>query len=221
MNSLSNALRRYVRRHNIGVAKAAYRTFVEPIYVLASIPLYDITSSAHYKYTWFRIPKNGTHSIMQMLNAVAPPDINSSSVPYFRKQHVENFRFCVLRNPWDRLVSVYCNKVRMKLMYPECWNKDFAFFIEFVSKQNLRKCDGHIRLQTAMFPTGDMDYVVRMEDFNTGMDYILNTKLRLAYTIVHIGAIEHDPYQSFYDEILRERIRQLYAEDISYGGYAF
>jgi hypothetical protein len=202
-------------------AKKVYRSLVAPIYRAASVPLYDITSSDKHGYTWFRIPKNGTHSIMEVLNAHAPPDISSSDVPYFSKRHREKFKFCIIRNPWDRLVSVYCNKVEMKLMYPECWDRDFAYFIDFVSRQDLMRCDGHIRLQTAMFPVNEMDYVGRMERFDEDADSILHKVLKLNGRISHRGAVDRPEYSSFYTNDLKEVVRNLYQKDIQYGDYLF
>ncbi|HLF62820.1 MAG TPA: sulfotransferase family 2 domain-containing protein [Saprospiraceae bacterium] len=219
MTSLSGTLRQYVRKHNVHFAKDVYRSVVVPLYDLISVPLYDITASSQYRYTWFRIPKNGTHSIMQILNIYAPAEINSSYVPYYRKEHRDNFRFCVIRNPWDRLVSVYCNKVLMRLMYPECWDKDFDYFIEFVSRKNLRKCDGHLKMQTAMFPPDDIDYVCRMEQFEVGMEYIMG-KLGIECRVAHEGQVMHPDYRSFYTAALAERVRSLYALDVEYGNYS-
>ena len=140
---MSDVLRRYVRRHDLRFAKQLYRRTMVPMYRAASVPLYDITSSAAYGYTWFRIPKNGTHSIMEILQTHMPPEVNNSYVPYFRKTHRNRFKFCVIRNPWDRLVSVYCNKVQMRLMFEECWDRDFTYFIDLRLCDNLHRCFLH------------------------------------------------------------------------------
>jgi hypothetical protein len=202
-------------------AKKVYRSLVAPIYRAASVPLYDITSSDKHGYTWFRIPKNGTHSIMEVLNAHAPPDISSSDVPYFSKRHREKFKFCIIRNPWDRLVSVYCNKVEMKLMYPECWDRDFAYFIDFVSRQDLMRCDGHIRLQTAMFPANDIDYIARIENFESDIADLIQTLFNRHVVVPKLGVIDHEDYRVYYTAALRSQVGQLYNADIEFGGYEF
>lgn len=219
--SLSNTLRNYVRRHDLGIAKQAYRSLVAPVYRAASIPLYDITSSAKFGYTWFRIPKNGTHSIMEVLQTHAPPEVNSSDVPYFTKKHRDRFKFCILRNPWDRLVSVYCNKVLMKLMFEECWDKDFTYFIDFVRRQDLRRCDPHIRLQTAMFPVEEMDYVGRMEGFEEDVAHILRDVLKIDAGVPHAGAIEHDDYREYYTSRTVSQAEEMYRDDIVFGNYSY
>lgn len=192
-----------------------------PLYAAAGISVFDITTSSRYGYTWFRIPKNGTHSIMQMLMQKAPPDINSSYVPYFPERHEGRFRFCVIRNPWDRLVSVYSNKVSMRLMYPECWDRDFTYFVSFVSMQNLNRCDAHLRRQTALFPCKDVDYIARVENFSSDMDHVLNEVLNLGVTIVWEGAIEHPDYRTYYNDETRALTAELYADDIAFGDYKF
>ena len=220
MNFLESRIRQYVRSHDVHGAKSLYKKLVVPIYTLAAVPVYDITASTHYKYTWFRIPKNGTHSIMRMLGAIAPPEVNSSFVPYFRRDHEKNFRFCVIRNPWDRLVSVYCNKVLMKLMFKECWNRDFEYFIEFVSKQTLTKCDAHLRLQTSMFPVSDVDFVARMEHFDEDIATILR-RIGVDASVEHEGHVEHPDYHTYYTTALRDKVADLYDVDIRYGGYTY
>lgn len=216
---MTKTIRKFVRDHNIQIAKEVYKALAIPLYRVARIPLYDISSSKKYKYTWFRIPKNGTHSIMHCLSA-APPDVNSSYVPYFKKAHRDNFKFCFIRNPWDRLVSVYSNKVQMQLMYPECWNKDFSFFIDFVSAQNLTQCDAHLRLQTVMFPSDEIDFVGRMEHFDKDMGSVAD-HLGIDVDAPHEGKVEHADYHTYYSIRLKEKVAKLYAADVLYGRYAF
>jgi len=218
---LSITLRTYVRRHDLRVMKNVYKNVVVPYYHLRGVPLYDITTSAQYGYTWFRIPKNGTHSVMQLLEQHCPPDINSSWVPYYRKEHRERFRFCVMRNPWDRLVSVYCNKVQMKLMYPECWDRDFDYFIDFVTRQDLRHCDAHLRLQTAMFPGNDIDFVAKMERFGNDIAEIMQRVNVPNIKVPHLGMIKHEEYRHYYTPELMDRVGVLYKGDVSFGQYRF
>ena len=217
----TNPIRTFVRKGNIGIAKAAYRNMVIPVYRAAGIPVYDITASWELGYTWFRIPKNGTHSIMQLLSGVRMPDINSSAVPYFRRRHASQYKFCVIRNPWDRLVSVYCNKVLMELMYPECWGRDFGYFIGFISKLDLGQCDNHIRLQTAMFPVTDMNFVGRMEQFEDNLRHIMKTVFNDPVEIPHLGVVAHENYRTYYDTKTRQAVSDLYASDIAFGNYVF
>jgi hypothetical protein len=158
---------------------------------------------------------------MQMLVDRSTPDINSSYVPYFSQRHQDQTRFCVIRNPWDRLVSVYCNKVLMRLMYPECWERDFGFFIEFVSRQDLGTCDSHIRLQTAMFPVNDIDHIARMESFESDLAKIMNAIFERPIEVPKIGAIKHEDYREYYSEALKSQVGQLYNADVEFGGYQF
>ncbi len=218
--TLTNTVRSYVHAHDLRLAKRTYLAVVAPVYRLLSVPLYDITASMKYHYTWFRIPKNGTHSIMAVLQTQAPADINSSYVPYFRRKHAGHFKFCVIRNPWDRLVSVYCNKVKMRLMFRECWGRDFAYFIEFVSRQNLQTCDAHLRRQTSMFPATDIDYVARMETFESDMHHVFET-LGIHSDVVHAGKVRHPDYHTFFDPSLAERAGKMYATDVKFGNYTF
>ena len=117
-------------------------------------------------------------------------------------------------------MSVYNNKVEMKLMFPECWDKDFDRFIDFVSQQNLRTCDAHLRLQTALFPSGDIDFVGRIERFEEDILKVME-KLGITADVTQEGRIDHPDYHTYYTAALRDKVARMYEADIRYGGYSY
>ena len=191
-------------------------------YALMKIPTYNITSSRRWGYTWFQVPKNGTRTVLNVLRTCTEPDADEHYLPYYPSRHLEHFKFSFMRNPWDRLVSCYKDKVWGELLFPECWGKDFNYFVDFVSRQDLRRCDPHFRIQASLFPLKDMDHIARFEDFPKEFDYIINQKLQLNSELPHINKTKYEqPYTEFYDDRKRKIVAELYKEDIALMSYAF
>jgi hypothetical protein len=105
-------------------------------------------------------------------------------------------------------------------MYPECWGKDFEFFVEFVSKLNLPTCDAHLRLQTSLFPTGEMSFIGRMENFDEDLQKVMQ-EIGIPASVPHVGQVAHMDYQAYYSDAMRDRVGNLYFRDVEFGSYQF
>jgi hypothetical protein len=186
-----------------------------------SIPFYLITTSREKKYTYFITPKTGTRSILTALREASTPDIDDTTIIYIKASHKNRFKFCFIRNPWDRLVSCYSNKVLRKKLYPECWEKDFKYFIHYLTKQHLPTSDGHIRLQSTSFPINDIDYIGKFENFKEDFNYIINFKLKLNKDLVRLNPSKRDYYVDYYSNQTRKIVAELYKSDIELGNYIF
>ena len=189
-------------------------------YGLFGIPIYHTVSSKKNGYTWFEVAKNGSRTIHSILNEHAPADYKKRDHPYLKSKHQSNFKFAIIRNPWDRFVSCYTDKVLKKKLYPSCWDKDIDFFIDFVSKHDLRYCNEHFRLQTSLFPKDDLDFVGRMENYDEDIKHIMN-QLNIESDIPHRNKSTRTHYSEYYNPERIKRVADLYAEDIEFGGYQF
>ena len=190
------------------------------IYTKLGVPFYHITSSKSKRYVWFRIAKNGTRSLLEILTEQTHPEINGGYIPYLNFRYSGYFKFCFIRNPWDRVVSCYADKVVQKKMFPECWDKDFDFFVDFVSKQNLSQCDRHLRLQTSLVPLNAVDKIYRFENFMQHTQEIFE-KLGIENELKHSNSSEHLPYQEYYNDRNKKLVSSLYQQDIEFGEYRF
>lgn len=186
-----------------------------------SIPFYQVTSSVEEKYSFFLIPKTGISTILSVLRESTKPNIDELTVLYRKSNHADNFKFCFIRNPWDRLVSCYSNKVLRKKLYQECWNKDFEYFIHYLTKQHIPTSEGHIRLQSNSFPVKDIDYIGSFENFSKDFDYIINQKLKLNKQLVAKNPSKHEHYTEYYSDQSRRIVEELYKSDIELGNYKF
>jgi len=206
---------------NLSIAKLK-RNSIDFLCPIVGVPQYEITSSREYKYTWFRVAKTGTRTLLSILLKESNPDINGLRYPYFRQYHKSHFKFTMIRNPWDRIVSCYKEKVLEKNMFPDCWGKDFEYFVKYISAQNLDNCDEHIIRQIKLFPLNDIDYIGRFENFNSDYNFIFNQRLGFKSELVHRNkSINRTHYTEFYTNVSRRIISEIYREDIEVGGYVF
>lgn len=190
----------------------------------AKLSNYNLTISDSHRFVWFRVAKVGTRSILYVLNEnQVPLDVNDYQVPYNPKDYVGYYKFAFVRNPWERVVSCYCNKVLSKghPAFKECFDKGFEYFIDFIKKQDLRSADAHIRLQTSLIPVDEMDFIGRMENFEDDLLYVMDC-LGLEHThIPRSNVTSHEHYSSYYTEKTRKIIAEKYKRDIKTFGYTF
>lgn len=181
---------------------------------------YNITSSSTLGYCWFRIAKNGTRSLLSALEALEKPDIHGSWIKYKANRFEHLLKFTVIRNPWDRLVSCYADKVVEKKTFTACIGKDFEFFVDYIGKQNLHRCNRHFRLQSSLFPVATTDLILRFEHFTDDLQ-LLEQKLGITLPIGHLHKSKHTAYRAYYTDSLKRKVELLYADDILLGDYRF
>lgn len=183
--------------------------------------VYNITSSNQHQFTWFRTAKVGTRSILNALKAKVEFDINDTLVHYSPEAHQDKFKFAFIRNPWDRIVSCYADKVKKELLYQPCWGKDFDYFVNWVSEKEMKYTDMHIRPLHHLFPVDDIDYLARFENFAKEYDYILNQKLGLDCVMIWRNKSKRTDFRDYYTDALVDLVGQIYKEDIALGDYTF
>ena len=154
----------------------------------------------------------------------------------------EHFKFAFVRNPWDRLVSCYAQKVafvpkdpRFKPANLNPPGQDrfypfmpFAEFVEAVHATPDEEANIHFRSQHAVVcdPRGEImaDFVGRFErlreDFVHVAAGIGAPGLELPHRLKS-EARESSPYTDFYDERLKRLVGVRYEQDIETFGYSF
>ena len=125
------------------IEQSAYR-------LLSRIPFrpssrgYDITLCHEKRFIWFRVPKVCTRTILYGLidSGVKLDAEHPYEVYYPINKMSDYFKFTFVRNPWDRLVSAYKNKVVESNLYdlPDAVRRDFSKFVSYVETLDLRHC---------------------------------------------------------------------------------
>lgn len=185
--------------------------------------LYNITASDTHRFVWFRVAKNGTRTMLNIFQKYIPLSVNDFKVPYRSKDYEGYFKFAFVRNPWDRVVSCYCNKVLPKNhnAFQECFDKDFDYFVNFINKQDLHLTDPHIRLQSTLFPLNEVDFIGRFETYTQDLKYILSL-----FNLDHVpidkkNFTNRQHYSTFYNEKTKNIIAKKYKLDIDNFDYFF
>ena len=151
------------------------------------------------------------------------------------------WKFCLVRNPWDRIVSCWKQKVSdmnamrgadsdcvasslagQGVFYP---GMSFQRFVHTVAEIPDEDANGHFRSQYTFVTDEDgklvVDFVGRMEAIETDIDYVFRTIGVSGHAVPHLLASGGKPYVEYYDRETREVVAKRFARDISLFEYSF
>ena len=152
---------------------------------------------------------------------------------FLPKKYKQYFKFSFVRNPWDRIYSIY---IESKNFYFKFYEKESITFEKFLnsisnhSQQYLDFTNQLINLPTTKpfhkfgnqykFTKG-CDFIGKFEnlqkDFNKICDKIGIPKQKLP----HKNKTKHKHYTEYYDEETKQIVAEKYRKDIEYFGYEF
>jgi chondroitin 4-sulfotransferase 11 len=204
-----------------------------------------IISHTH-KYIYFYIPKVACSTIRKMLaNFEGIPwyhawdKNNKTDFKYIKTESAHTFpyfKFAFVRNPWDRLVSCYFDKVvesrsksdnvaikdgvfRGFLRYNKDFkNMKFLEFVDLVSNLNDNESNGHFRSQYTFI--NNADFIGRFEDLHNDLNK-LRKKLGIDIQEEHLMKSSHKNYKDYYNNKSIDMIKERYKEDIKFFGYKY
>ena len=142
------------------------------------------------------------------------------------------FKFTIVRNPWDRIVSAFhFLKAGGLKSQDRIWSDrnlgDFSDFNDFVRRwlneesiwqyhhfypQYHYICDIHNKV--------DLDFIGFFENLDNDFSYIA-AKLEKNSKLAKVNSSPRRDYQSYYDNETRKIVREIYAKDIKLLGYSF
>ena len=190
---------------------------------------YHILGSPQERYIWFRTLKCANWSTQLYLNKHSDPQIDGL-LPYDTKWDF-CFRFTFVRNPWDRLVSCWENKIGPRGRQPGAapglrktlgdQKVSFREFIKTITVPQNLDADPHWQPCSLGFPSKDIDFIGRVENFEEDFKVVLKEIGLQGFEIPHAMKSIRGPYPSYYDAETRALVEKAYVSDIAAFGYEF
>jgi hypothetical protein len=138
------------------------------------------------------------------------------------QQFLQFFKFAIIRNPYDRLVSEY--------YYDRKWNKktkslNFKEFVLYIAEQQRKeKLFAHYKPQFDFVTdeNGDrmVDFIGKYENLNEDWERIRRlTGFEFSY-LPRINQSNHGPFRDYYDRETISIVNEIYTMDFGFFGYA-
>ncbi|MFK7983619.1 MAG: sulfotransferase family protein [Saprospiraceae bacterium] len=209
---------------------------------------YNIVSK-EYKVIYFNTQKNANTTMkaqfVEVLGMVKteefPKDVHSNyDFPTASQSEViskyQNFlKFLIVRNPWERLVSCYTNKIKKNPHREEkhifkCSSDlfvgmSFEEFVEVICEIPDSEADYHFCSQTYLMLYSDgyfpINYICNMENLAFHIEEI---KALTGIPFSQLSNLNHSKstsYEQFYTPELIEKVSQRYQMDIEFFKYQF
>ena len=131
------------------------------------------------------------------------------------------FKFSFIRNPWDRLVSVYHHTIKHH-------NLPFDKYCHNLYKNGLpeKKVRMEYTSQQVNWLDGPVDFIGRYENMKEDWKKLCVTiygkEKPLEKFLTHKGPkYEKKPYKTYYTDKLKNVVAELYSDDIEQFGYKF
>ena len=136
------------------------------------------------------------------------------------------FKFSFVRNPWDRLVSCYVEKVVSQGRWTKVFGAEPSFdhFVRTVAGIPDESADIHWRSQYVNLVDRDdnlvVDFLGRVEEIEAGVREVAS-RTGLTFKLGHYRKSDRRPYTAYYTDETRQLVASRYAADIAMFGYTF
>ncbi len=145
---------------------------------------------------------------------------------------ISYFKFTIVRNPWDRLVSAYffLKKGGFNQRDKAWFDKELGHYDDFeefvkkwLSRENIWRFE-HFRPQSHYifdkYNKISMDFVGFFENLNEDFNYIAE-KVGVSQRLPRYNVGKHQNYQDYYTKETMEIVSHVYEKDIKLFGYDF
>ena len=189
------------------------------------------------EYCWIQIPKCASSTIRRVLNEHTTKDLHSHNewekIEY-TEQHAELFTFIFVRNPFDRLVSCYYDKI----VCHERWSNikrqsdsihymidnkfNFHQFIEKITT-DFYGTDDHWMNCTNFIPKNHKNnmFIGKCENLQSDFNYVCKKIKIPSFTLPSANKTNHKHYTEYYNNETRKLVEERYADDLINFEYKF
>lgn len=144
----------------------------------------------------------------------------------------EKFSFTFIRNPWDRLLSVFCLQKQDDLLLQALaasFKKDrngpvfqsFRLFCETVCEQLDDRTNKHVMTQARILNAlkQPIDFIGRFENLITDWKYL--QKMFPLKDLPLLFKTEHEHYSTYYTDFMRDIVGEHFRDDVEMFNYCF
>ena len=186
------------------------------------------------QFCFVAVPKTGCtsiiHDLFRAFNHPPPEEYHAKiSDILLSNPEVESYFKCgFVRNPWDRLVSIYHDGIQDE-GHRAVWSsgllkyRDFSDFVinlpdsDYKDLVHLRPCSEFLTSNGKIA----VDFIGRMETYVDDHSYMYK-KVGVAGKLLHVRKSKRSrDYKQYYNPITKELVEKLYREDIERFGYEF
>lgn len=190
---------------------------------MAYTKLYKPCVGHKHKYIWYLVPKAGSRSLLYWLTQQGLLDQRLDKQPnfdLFTELQAGYFTFAFCRNPYDRLVSVYFDKVKKQQLplYRRWKDKSFQQFASDICDMPTRKMDGHLLPQIYFIPEY-IDFLGRFENLKNDFHVITNQLFPITFDNRKYNSTQHKHYSEYYNKALKDKVYTKYKEDFERFNY--
>lgn len=185
----------------------------------------------NHQAIFFYVPKVASTSLLRAFSTIAHGrEMSIRDVPKLKEREIakyqDYYKFAIVRNPYDRLVSCYHDKV---LVGGICFGKDTNSFVDFVPRVCSvpdKHSNIHFRSQHE-FITGRngnlwTDYVGKFEKLDEEYDKICRVLgVRNPPVLNRQNKSNRVSYKEYYNEQTKRLVMERYQKDIDLFDYEF
>ena len=176
------------------------------------------------KFIFFGIRKNCLCSIQ--LETLKDRIIKDKWRSQWKKQMAKAdinkvFKFTIVRNPWDRMVSSF--HYLQQGLHRISEKETFKHYVKTTFKKHGINRDSHFEYQYPHFYFNGkifVDFIARLENIKEDWAKIAGI-IGCDPVLAHINQSKHDHYRAYYDDECREIVGNVYKKDIELLGYKF
>jgi hypothetical protein len=181
---------------------------------------------------FIHVPKNAGMSIYKSFGMdVGPYGTHIPATVYQRAEpeaFARSFKFAVIRNPWDRLVSAYHFLLRSPFPVDQLWSTrhlaktpDFPIFMRALEKPVFRaRILTGLHFQPQSFFLCDdrgalaVDHLIDFADLAAGVADV-GRRLSVPVELPEINRSSHDDFRDYYDGRSSRVVEAIYGRDIA------
>lgn len=132
------------------------------------------------------------------------------------------FKFCVIRNPYDRLISLYLYSLEKGRLNTGTSDNSIMDFSDFILNGNPYPGRKHYSIDSVIC----VDYLIRFEELGKGIKFVCD-QLGLPFEPENIPKLKVGsrdktiPVSNFYTKETREWVRRVYRWELDEFGYEF